>query len=48
MRREGIDVVAGGRAEEQGLKDDALDGAPPRMGVDLDAGTGVVRRKPEP
>ncbi|SCF79940.1 DUF6191 domain-containing protein [Streptomyces sp. Ncost-T10-10d] len=29
------------------LKDDALDGAPPRMGVDLDAGTAVVRRKPE-
>ncbi|WP_405688397.1 DUF6191 domain-containing protein [Streptomyces sp. NBC_00057] len=27
--------------------DDALDGAPPRMGVDLDAGTAVVRRKPK-
>ncbi|WPW28496.1 DUF6191 domain-containing protein [Streptomyces atratus] len=35
------------RVEEQVLKDDALDGAPPRMGVDLDAGTAVVRRKPE-
>ncbi|MFE7401036.1 DUF6191 domain-containing protein [Streptomyces sp. NPDC057557] len=27
--------------------DDSLDGAPPRMEVDLDAGTAVVRRKPE-
>jgi hypothetical protein len=31
------------RAEEQVLRDDAGDGAPPRMGVDLDAGTAVVR-----
>ncbi|MFG2623819.1 DUF6191 domain-containing protein [Streptomyces sp. NPDC048473] len=36
------------RVEEQVLKDDALDGAPPRMGVDPDAGTAVVRRQPEP
>lgn len=31
------------RVEEQVLKDDTLDGAPPRMGVDLDAGTAVIR-----
>ncbi|MEL5955715.1 DUF6191 domain-containing protein [Streptomyces sp. CLV115] len=35
------------RVEEQVLKDDALDGAPPRMGVDLEAGTAVVRQKPK-
>ncbi|MFC9621641.1 DUF6191 domain-containing protein [Streptomyces sp. NPDC056930] len=29
------------------LKGDSPDGAPPRMEVDLDAGTAVVRRKPE-
>lgn len=34
------------RVEEQVLKDDASDGAPPRMGIDLDAGTAVVRRLP--
>ncbi|MFF1660674.1 pyridoxamine 5'-phosphate oxidase family protein [Streptomyces sp. NPDC058258] len=35
-----------GASERKGLND-ALDGAPPRAGVDLDAGTAVVRRKPE-
>lgn len=31
------------------LRDDTQDGAPPRMGVDLDAGTAVVRpRAPKP
>lgn len=35
------------RTEEQVLRDDTLDGAPPRMGLDLDAGTAIIRsRKP--
>ncbi|MEV7234708.1 DUF6191 domain-containing protein [Streptomyces sp. NPDC051020] len=36
------------RVEEQVLKDDAPDGAPPRMGVDLDAGTAVFHAGPVP
>ncbi|MFD8686008.1 DUF6191 domain-containing protein [Streptomyces sp. NPDC059651] len=36
------------RGEQQVLKDDALHGTPPRMGVDLEAGTAVIRRKPKP
>ncbi|MDG4858235.1 DUF6191 domain-containing protein [Streptomyces sp. T-3] len=32
------------RQEEMVLRDDTLDGAPPRMGVDLDAGTAVIRK----
>ncbi|GAA1908670.1 DUF6191 domain-containing protein [Streptantibioticus ferralitis] len=33
------------RRAELILRDDEQDGAPPRMGIDLDAGTAVVRRK---
>ncbi|MEU8547906.1 DUF6191 domain-containing protein [Streptomyces roseoverticillatus] len=37
------------RQTELVLRDDTQDGAPPRMGVDLDAGTAVVRRRgPKP
>ncbi|MCF3182108.1 hypothetical protein IPZ70_19475 [Streptomyces polychromogenes] len=32
------------RQEQLALRDDTLDGAPPRMGIDLDAGTAVVRK----
>lgn len=34
------------RQEELVLRDDTLDGAPPQMGIDLDAGTAVVRKRP--
>ncbi|MGZ2358100.1 DUF6191 domain-containing protein [Streptomyces sp. 372A] len=33
------------RQEQLALRDDTLDGAPPRMGIDLDSGTAVVRRR---
>ncbi|MEV4927362.1 DUF6191 domain-containing protein [Streptomyces roseoverticillatus] len=37
------------RQTELVLRDDTQDGAPPRMGVDLDAGTAVVQRRgPKP
>ncbi|MEV3855764.1 DUF6191 domain-containing protein [Streptomyces sp. NPDC050095] len=33
------------RQEQLVLRDDTLDGAPPKMGIDLDAGTAVVRKR---
>ncbi|MGW7004522.1 DUF6191 domain-containing protein [Streptomyces sp. NPDC054933] len=33
------------RRVELVLRDDDQDGAPPRMGIDLDAGTAVVQRR---
>ncbi|MGW0886218.1 DUF6191 domain-containing protein [Streptomyces sp. NPDC002671] len=33
------------RQAELVLRDDIQDGAPPRMGIDLDSGTAVVRRR---